>query len=70
MHAPILPYVLVQLERSKGRLPALSEETGVPYRTLQKIASGETKDPGVSVVQTLHDHFRAQEAAAARHEAA
>lgn len=58
-------YVLGQLERSKGQLPKVAEESGVPYRTLQKIASGETKDPGVSHVQALHDYFRGREATAA-----
>ena len=62
---PIFDYVLTKLEQHKGQLPRIADESGVPYRTLQKIASGETKDPGVTVVQTLHDHFREKERAAA-----
>ena len=61
----IFDYVLNNLERHKGQLPRVADESGVPYRTLQKIASGETKDPGVAVVQTLHDYFREKEQAAA-----
>ena len=64
-NTPIFDYVLNKLEQHKGQLPRVAEESGVPYRTLQKIASGETKDPGVTVVQTLHDHFRDKEQAAA-----
>lgn len=55
---PILDYVLKRLEQSKGQLPRVATESGVPYRTLQKIASGETKDPGVSIVQKLADYYR------------
>lgn len=58
-------YVLDQLQSSKGSLPKVAEETGINYRTLLKVASGETKDPGVSLVQTLYDYFRAREAEAA-----
>jgi len=65
MDTPLLPYVLDKLDRSKGTLPKVAEESGVSYRTLQKIASGETKDPGVTVVQTLYDYFRSREAEAA-----
>lgn len=65
MDQPILDYVLEQLDLHKGQLPRVSDESGVPYRTLQKIASGETKDPGVTHVQTLHDYFRARAKAAA-----
>ena len=55
---PMFSYVLAQLELSKGALPQVANESGVPYRTLQKIASGETKDPGVCTVQKLYDYFR------------
>lgn len=65
MDKPIFDYVTEQLELHKGRLPTVADESGVPYRTIQKIASGETKDPGVSVVQTLHDYFREKARAAA-----
>lgn len=62
MNEPILVYVLGQLERCKGRLPRVAEGSGVPYRTLQKIVSGETRDPRVGVVQKLVDYFRSHHA--------
>lgn len=54
-----------RLEQSKGRWPAVAEGSGVPYRTVQKIAQGEIADPGVSSVQKLADWFREQEGQAA-----
>lgn len=56
--ADILAYVLKKLEDRKGQLPKVADDAGVPYRTLQKIASGETTDPRVSGVQTLYNYFR------------
>ena len=55
---PIFDYVLAQLVQSKGLLPRIAQESGVPYRTLQKIANGEIRDPGVSTIQKLYDYFR------------
>jgi hypothetical protein len=57
----MLEFVLGQLDSRKGSLPDVASGSGVPYRTLQKIASREIKDPGVSTVQKLADYFRAGE---------
>jgi hypothetical protein len=65
MDKPMLEYVLERLDESKGRLPTVAAESGVPYRTLQKIANRDTEDPGVSHIQRLHDYYRAQRAEAA-----
>lgn len=62
MNEPMLEYVLRRLDETRGRWPAIADRTGVPYRTLQKIGSRLSGDPGVSHVQRLHDFFRAIEA--------
>ncbi len=65
METDILDYVLVKLEQSKGRWPAIAADTGVPYDTITKIAQRQIEDPKVSKLQTLANYFRAQEQAAA-----
>jgi transcriptional regulator with XRE-family HTH domain len=59
---PIFDYVLERLEASKGRWSAVAEGSGVPKRTLEKIARREIADPGVSHIQKLADWFREQAA--------
>jgi len=54
----MLNYVLAELEVYKGKWPTVAVGSGVPYKTLTKIAQRETLDPGVSNVQKLHDYFR------------
>lgn len=61
---PIFDYVLERLESTKGRWTSVAEGSGVPKRTLEKIARREIQDPGVSHIQKLADYFRAQEQAA------
>lgn len=58
----MLDYVLQRLDASKGRLPTVAEASGVPYRTLQKISLRQIRDPGVTTVQKLYDHFSADSA--------
>jgi predicted transcriptional regulator len=53
-------FVLGKLDQCKGQLPRVATESGVPYRTLQKIVSREIKDPGVSTVQKLYDYLHDQ----------
>lgn len=60
MSESIYQYVLNQLSQAKGTLPAVAEATGIPYRTLEKIARQETKDPGVSSIEKLATYFRGQ----------
>lgn len=64
MNTPMLDFVLEQLERHKGRWPEVAEGSGVPYRTMQKIAERTTKNPGIGHVQALYDYFVRQKAAA------
>lgn len=64
MAESIYAYVLAQLEAHKGRWPEVAEGSGVSKRTIEKIASKEIKDPGVSHMEKLANYFRNQEAAA------
>lgn len=50
-------FVLAQLERRKGDWPEISKESGVPYFTISKIASGATNDSRISTVQKLANYF-------------
>lgn len=40
--------------------PAIAEKTGVPEKTIYKIAYRETKDPRTSTTEALHEYFTAQ----------
>jgi transcriptional regulator with XRE-family HTH domain len=41
----------------KPTLEALAQSTGVPFHTLRKIASGETKNPGVYTMLPIAEMF-------------
>jgi len=56
----IYQYVLDQLQDSKGAWPSVARATGISRRTIEKIARQEVKDPGVSLIEKLASHFRAQ----------
>lgn len=53
-------FVLARLENAKGGWPTVAEESGVPLRTLEKIARKEIRDPGVSHIEKLAGYFREQ----------
>ena len=57
MVQPMLEFVLDNLEKSKGRLKEVADGSGVPYRTLEKIAQRKIKNPGINHVQCLNDYF-------------
>lgn len=57
-------YVIRKLEGAKGRWSDVSFGSGVPKRTLEKIARREIADPGVSHIQRLWDYFIAEDARA------
>lgn len=54
-------YVLKKLDATRGTWPQVSEGSGVPLRTIEKIARQETEDPRVSNVQKLADWFASQD---------
>lgn len=51
-------YVVEQLQKCKGQWPRVARDTGVPVRSIEKIARMEWKDPGVTTVETLALYFR------------
>lgn len=62
----LLSYVLERLPQQGAphymqRLEQIATGAKVPVHTLIKIAKGETKDPRVGTVQSLHDYFKALE---------
>lgn len=57
----IYQYVLAQLQDAKGHWSTVAEESGVPKRTIEKIASGEIDDPGVRKIEKLAAYFRQRE---------
>lgn len=40
-------------------LMQLSIDIDIPFSTLSGIRYGKTKDPGVSIIEKLHNHFDA-----------
>lgn len=61
MNESIFEYVLAKLEGSKGRWHEVSEGSGVPKRTLEKIARGEIENPGIRHVERLFAYFAGPE---------
>jgi hypothetical protein len=53
----MLDCVLRRLDAVRGTWPQISEQSGVPYQTLTKIACRIVTDPRISTVQTLYDYF-------------
>jgi hypothetical protein len=60
MTESLYQYVLNQLSLTKGDWPNVALGTGISYRTLEKIARQEIKDPGVSHIEKLAGYFRGQ----------
>lgn len=60
----IYQYVLDELQAVKGTWPTVAEESGIPLRSLEKIARREFKNPGVMQIEILARYFRNRAAAA------
>lgn len=54
----IYEYVLSQLQAHKGRWSEVAEGSGVPKRSIEKIARREWRDPAVSNIEKLAKYFR------------
>jgi hypothetical protein len=65
MNESILGYVMNQLDDTKGRWPQIAVDSGVPYRTVQKIGSGKTRSPRIDSVEKLAKYFREHQSAVA-----
>jgi len=63
---PRVEFVVRHLRAAMPRLwPEIAKVSGVPEKTICKIAYRETKDPRTSTTEALHDYFVEQDRAAA-----
>lgn len=53
-------FVIKGLQRTKGSWRDVAEGSGVPYRTIEKIARRETPNPGIAHVERLARYFLAR----------
>lgn len=60
MTESIYEYVLDELQSYKGSWPVVAEGSGVPLRTLAKIARREIENPGIAHIEKLASYFRSQ----------
>jgi len=61
MTESIYRFVLDQLRAAKGTWPRVAHDTGIPLRTIEKIARREVADPGVSRIEILARYFKKRE---------
>lgn len=47
------------LARARGRWPRISEDTGIDYFTVARIARGETESPRIDTFEKLRDWLNA-----------
>ena len=63
MSESIYDFVMEKLQATKYHWPQVAEGSGVPCRTLEKIARRETVNPKIETVEKLAKYFREQVAA-------
>lgn len=64
MHTSLHQFVIDQLSATPLTYQQVADGSGVPKRTVEKIARKEIEDPGVSSIEKLAGFFRAQDKAA------
>jgi transcriptional regulator with XRE-family HTH domain len=57
VNTQIYEFVIQSLARWKGHWPQVADETGVPIRTIEKIATKKTKNPGIKTCEILAAYF-------------
>ena len=57
MNTPIHQHVIDRLLAARGTWPAVAAASGVPRRTLEKIARQEIENPGIKHVEALIRYF-------------
>jgi transcriptional regulator with XRE-family HTH domain len=62
---PLLQFVVSRLESREFTYQQVAEGSGVPKRTIEKIARGETQNPGIRHVEKLAAFFRSSQKEAA-----
>lgn len=60
MTESIYEFVLDELELSKGSWGDVALATGIPLRSIEKIARKEWENPGVRHIDTLAAYFRSR----------
>lgn len=58
MEHTTLDFVLANLDAMKGRWRQVAEAAEVPFGTVRKIGTRETKNPRTDTVEQLARHFR------------
>jgi hypothetical protein len=61
MSESIHEYVVQRLTEWKGRWDEVSDGSGVPLRTIEKVARREYKSHRLSTIDPLHSFFRQRE---------
>lgn len=64
MNDSLHEFVLAQLQLRKGHWTEVADGSGIPKRTIEKIARREVADPGVSKIERLAQYFRDNQVAA------
>jgi len=59
MEKPLYDFVMERFAQCDFTYQEVADGSGVPRRTVEKIARKEIEDPGVSNVQKIADFFRA-----------
>jgi predicted transcriptional regulator len=57
METSLHAYVVSRLQSAKGTWPKVAEGSGVPRRTIEKIARGEIRRPNVQSIEQLKAYF-------------
>ena len=58
MEKPLYDFVMDCFAESEQTYQQIADGSGVPRRTVEKVARKETGDPSISTVQQLADYFR------------
>ncbi len=57
MNTQIYNFIIERLAATKGHWPTIAAQTGVPIRTIEKIATKKTKNPGIKTCEILAAYF-------------
>jgi len=60
MEKPLYDFVMERFAQCEYTYQEVADGSGVPRRTVEKIARREIDDPGVSHVQKIADYFHAR----------
>lgn len=61
MYCSMHERVVARLQALKGQWPTVAQESGVPYRTLRKVADGTVKNPWATTLEQLDRYLETHE---------